>query len=113
MRFNAQDKEALRILGFTIALNRDADVATLEGEMKIVIIRAHLARRRRDHRDCTKRPRTSDTDQKARLASAITPLTNPSRTLAQIPPTITACRGPYPLDPARKTPPFLGKLALC
>jgi hypothetical protein len=40
MRFNAQDKEALRILGFTIAINRDADVATLEGEMKIVIIRA-------------------------------------------------------------------------
>ena len=39
MRFNTQDQEALRILGFTVATTRDGEVAFLEGEMRISIIR--------------------------------------------------------------------------
>ena len=39
MRFNTQDQEALRILGFTVATTRDGEVAFLECEMRISIIR--------------------------------------------------------------------------
>jgi hypothetical protein len=39
MRFDAQDEEALRILGFIIAIDSNTEVAILKGEMTISIIR--------------------------------------------------------------------------
>jgi hypothetical protein len=39
MRFEAQDNEALRILGFTIVVDSKTEVAILKGEMTISINR--------------------------------------------------------------------------